>query len=105
MSGNSSYNIRVKSDKELEIVIKKEDHTMGNLLAKALMRVKGVDASYYRIEHPLREEIVLYVRTDGSITPINALLEATKMLKEEFNWISEAFEEELKRYEKRGKVA
>jgi len=51
-------------------------------LRKALSRIKGVEESYYRVEHPLKNSIVIYVRTDGSIGPREAVETALKNTKD-----------------------
>ncbi|WP_338600073.1 DNA-directed RNA polymerase subunit L [Sulfolobus tengchongensis] len=68
-------------DNYLELEIEGEDHTLGNLIAGMLRRIKGVNfASYYQ-PHPLLDKIVIKVLTDGTITPKDALIKAIENIK------------------------
>jgi DNA-directed RNA polymerase subunit L len=80
MTGEQGYIVRKKTDTELELEILNEDHTLGNLLAKRILEEKGVLMSYYRVEHPLKGGIVLYVKTDGSVAPIEAVKSAVSKI-------------------------
>jgi DNA-directed RNA polymerase II subunit RPB11 len=60
-----------------EFVFKGEDHTLANILCSELRRVAGVVHTGYRIPHPLSGEVVVYVQTDGSITPRQAVKSAS----------------------------
>ncbi len=67
------------SDNYMELEVEGEEHTLGNLTAGMLQRVKGVTfASYYK-PHPLVDKIIIKVMTDGSIKPMDALKEAIKL--------------------------
>ncbi len=75
----------------MRIELEGEDHTLGNLLAKTMLREKGVTYAGYRIEHPLRPKLVIEVTTDGSISPVEAvrravakILEINKKFQEQF---------------------
>ncbi|PSN86909.1 DNA-directed RNA polymerase subunit L [Candidatus Marsarchaeota G2 archaeon ECH_B_SAG-F08] len=63
-----------------EFVLKGEDHTLANMLCQELRRLKGVIFAGYRIPHPLSKEVLLQLRTDGSVTPKDALIIAAKSL-------------------------
>jgi DNA-directed RNA polymerase subunit L len=76
------YTVRKYNERELEIEIYGEDHTLGFILSQALSRMEGVEESYYRVEHPLKNSIVVYVRTDGSIGPREAVTIALKNTKD-----------------------
>ncbi|EHP68885.1 MAG: DNA-directed RNA polymerase subunit L [Metallosphaera yellowstonensis] len=81
-----------RSENYLELRLAGEDHTLGNLLAGALREVKGVSyASYYQ-PHPLNDEIVLKIMTDGTISPLEALNKALDAVRA----MGEKFLEELK---------
>ncbi|TRM75518.1 DNA-directed RNA polymerase subunit L [Sulfolobus sp. D5] len=72
----------LKSDNNyLELEIEGEDHTLGNLLAGTLRKIRGVTFSSYYQPHPLLDKIVVKVLTDGSITPKDAILEGIQMIK------------------------
>ncbi|MEM0021420.1 MAG: DNA-directed RNA polymerase subunit L [Fervidicoccaceae archaeon] len=96
MSTAPNYVVRKKSSTELELEIFNEDHTLGNLLAKRILDERGVVMSYYRIEHPLKNSIILYVKTDGSISPIEAIRRAVKGTYALIDELGAKIEEKLK---------
>jgi DNA-directed RNA polymerase II subunit RPB11 len=82
-----------------DFILKKEDHTMGNLLAEHLKQAphvlmcgyKGTSAlvpiEYARsqltvsiVAHPNVPEVMIRVQTDGTITPKDALVDVCKQL-------------------------
>ncbi|AWR99850.1 DNA-directed RNA polymerase subunit L [Metallosphaera hakonensis] len=71
-----------KSDENyLELRILGEDHTLGNLIAGRLRSVQGVTLATYYLPHPLKDEIILKIRTDGTISPRDALVRAIDEVK------------------------
>lgn len=64
---------KVRDANTSEFVFRGEDHTLANILCTELRRVRGVKHAGYRIPHPLSGEVVVYVQTDGSITPKQAV--------------------------------
>ena len=64
---------------KLEVRVQGEGHTLLNLLVDELNSDPGVTAAY-RVEHPLMDIAYLYVSTDGSKTPLDALAEAAARL-------------------------
>ncbi len=65
----------VKLSKDiLEVKVKGEGHTLLNLLVDELNKDPRVTAAY-RVEHPLLDVAFFMVKTDGSISPLNALKE------------------------------
>ncbi len=75
-----------KGEGSLLIKVREEDHTLCNLLRKALYDDKYVIAASYVIEHPLTEPPKFYVKTKKGKTPERALMDAAgqvaKQLKE-----------------------
>ena len=78
-------------DNTMKIEIEGEDHTLGNLLAKTLLKEEGVTYAGYRIEHPLRPRLIIEVTTNGSLSPVEAvrravakILEINKEFREQF---------------------
>lgn len=53
--------------------IQKEDHTLGNILARQLQRQDHVEFTGYKVPHPLEHNFVLKVQTDRTTTPVEAL--------------------------------
>lgn len=96
MSEGLRYTVRKKTETEIELEILNEDHTLGNLLAKKLLEEKGVLMSYYRVEHPLKNSIILYVKTDGSISPLEAIKNALNRTMSEIDTIGAEVESKFK---------
>jgi len=96
MSESIAYNVRKKTDTELEVEIIGEDHTLGNLLAKRILEQKGVLMSYYRIEHPLKGSVIIYVKTDGSVSPIEVMKNAIDDTIKKVDALGAEIEEKLK---------
>ena len=94
--------MKKQSDTELEMEIYNEDHTVGNILAENIARQKGVSEAYYRVEHPLKNSIILYIRTDGSVTPLEALKKSLDSIESQMERMSETIMKGLEDYEKRG---
>ena len=69
-----------KTDTEIEIEIKGEDHTLMNALKSALLKDKAVKVATYDIEYPGLSNPRLYVRTSKSEDPIDAIKKASKDL-------------------------
>lgn len=63
-----------------DFILKKEDHTMGNLLAEHLKQAPHVLMCGYKVAHPNVPEVMIRVQTDGTITPKDALVEVCKQL-------------------------
>lgn len=70
---------KVGEDKYM-ITIEGEDHSLGNLLARTLLSIKGVKFSYYEQPHPLEERIILFVELEGKKDLKEVLLKALEMI-------------------------
>lgn len=83
--------IEVITDKklELEINIHGENHAICNALRKILMEDDDVQYAVYGIDHPLIGKPNMTIKVKQKRTARNALLKASKTLKQE----SEAFKE------------
>ncbi|MET1159387.1 MAG: RpoL/Rpb11 RNA polymerase subunit family protein [Thermoprotei archaeon] len=68
------YELKVlrKSDNEILLEIRGEDHTLGNLLVKEALRHPKVEYAAYRIPHPLQDRMEIYIATtkDANIKDI-----------------------------------
>jgi DNA-directed RNA polymerase subunit L len=69
-----------KTDTEIEMEIRGESHTLMNALKAALIEDKAVKTATYTIEFPGVSEPVLYVKTDKSEDPIDAIKKASSLL-------------------------
>ncbi len=74
--------IRKKTEKELVFKILGEDHTLGNLVAKMVLRHPNVELAAYTIEHPLDGQPIVRIITDGSKDPVEVLMESLRNVKE-----------------------
>ncbi|GAB6147620.1 DNA-directed RNA polymerase subunit L [Stetteria hydrogenophila] len=71
-----------ESNTKAKYIIEGEDHTLGNLLEKTLTTLDGVVVAYYEAPHPLEDKIILYIETDGSVKPREALRKALEKILE-----------------------
>ncbi|KAL7948963.1 DNA-directed RNA polymerase II subunit RPB11 [Trichoderma barbatum] len=74
-----------------DFVLKKEDHTLGHLLAEHLKAHPNVYMAGYKIAHPNVPELYIRVQTDGTISPRDVftsvcekLINQLEMLYQEF---------------------
>ncbi|KAG0437315.1 DNA-directed RNA polymerase subunit L [Dictyocoela muelleri] len=77
----------------IDIKIFKENHTIGNLLSDFLLKDKRCTFSSYKMPHPLTDEIMLRISTDGSIKPKNLLSEVIDKISFEINSLYRKLEE------------
>ncbi|KAK2962470.1 putative DNA-directed RNA polymerase II subunit RPB11 [Blattamonas nauphoetae] len=70
-----------------------EDHTLGNLLRMQLLRYPKVKFAAYQIPHPLVNDCILRIQTDGTVTPKVALLQAFDDLRSITENLEKAFDE------------
>lgn len=81
-------------------ILRKEDHTLGNLIRLQLLRDEAVRFAGYRCPHPLMFECHIRVETmDSNITPINVFDAALEDLSSEADRIAKEFERACKDYE------
>lgn len=66
-----------------EFTLKGEDHTVANALCTRLQTMAHVALAGYRIPHPLSREVVITVKTDGSLRPSEAVSRAAEQIAEE----------------------
>uniref|UniRef100_A0A0B7KE15 DNA-directed RNA polymerase RBP11-like dimerisation domain-containing protein n=1 Tax=Bionectria ochroleuca TaxID=29856 RepID=A0A0B7KE15_BIOOC len=74
-----------------DFVLKKEDHTLGNLLSEHLKAHPNVMMAGYKIAHPNVPELFIRVQTDGTVSPRDVftsvcekLINQLEMLHQEF---------------------
>ncbi|KAF3770891.1 RBP11-like subunits of RNA polymerase [Cryphonectria parasitica EP155] len=82
-----------------DFLIKKEDHTIGNLMSEHLKQHPHVLMAGYKIAHPNVPELFIRVQTDGTITPKDAFVEVARNLIAKFAQLGREFtrEYELRR--------
>jgi DNA-directed RNA polymerase II subunit RPB11 len=77
-----------------DFVIKKEDHTIGNLVSEHLKKHRNVLMAGYKVPHPNVPELFIRIQTDGTITPKEALLAVLEKLLRDLNHLSQEFTRE-----------
>ncbi|KAL1863071.1 hypothetical protein VTK73DRAFT_6473 [Phialemonium thermophilum] len=78
-----------------DFILKKEDHTLGNLLSEYLKQAPHVLMAGYKIAHPNVAEVLLRVQTDGTITPREALIDVCKQLVATLGQLGREFQKEF----------
>ncbi|KAK3995650.1 DNA-directed RNA polymerase [Cladorrhinum sp. PSN332] len=78
-----------------DFIIKKEDHTLGNLLAERLKQAPNVMMAAYKVGHPNVPEVWIRIQTDGSATPREALVTSCKQLVAAYGQLGREFQKEL----------
>lgn len=84
-----------KTDKEINIKVSGESHTLLNMLKTALLNNPHVEIATYDIKHPTISEPVLFVRTDGK-DPIDVIKKASKDLVKECDEFIDLFSKKAK---------
>ena len=74
--GEQKIQIQEKGGNVCNFTLIKEDHTAGNMIRMMLLRNPHVIFAGYRQPHPLTYNIEMTIRTDGVITPKQALNQA-----------------------------
>jgi DNA-directed RNA polymerase subunit L len=85
-----------KTDTEIEVEIKGEDHTLLNALKSSLLKDNAVKVATYDIEYPGISNPVLYIRTSKSEDPIEAIKKATADLSGDYDMFIELFSKKAK---------
>ncbi|KAJ3438069.1 DNA-directed RNA polymerase ii subunit rpb11 [Anaeramoeba flamelloides] len=79
----------------MNFVIRKEDHTLGNLIRMALLEDQNVLFSGYKIPHPLSFDLHLKIQTNGQTTPTQALETSISNLKKTIKKLEKDFSDDL----------
>jgi len=95
--GEVEFEVQKEDERTGVYIIHGEDHTMGNLLEKVLIKMKGVEFANYEMPHPLEYKIILRIHTDGSIRPREALSKALDEILKMIEEFRSEFTKELKR--------
>ncbi|TKR87801.1 hypothetical protein L596_012144 [Steinernema carpocapsae] len=78
----------------IAFTIRKEDHTMGNMLKHQLLKNPRVIFVGYYVPHPLEHNIVLRVKTTADTTPYDALQQGIKDIRKELKILKNQFSDE-----------
>jgi len=94
-------NLIKKSKNELKVEVQGEGHTLLNLLQSELLADKNVAMAGYTVPHILSDVAILYVKTKGDVSPLQAIAKATKAVNVEADDFLTVFGKASKEYEKR----
>ena len=84
-----------KSEKEINIRVSGESHTLLNMLKTALLENPHVEIATYDIKHPTISDPVLFVRTDGK-DPVEVIKKASNDLIKECDEFIDLFSKKAK---------
>ncbi|MHA1232244.1 MAG: DNA-directed RNA polymerase subunit L [Candidatus Helarchaeota archaeon] len=92
----------IKEDKDaIEIQILGEGHTLCTNLKQILFEDPSILFAGYMIKHPLMAEPRLYVKTNGSKTPKQAIIDACKSLIKRCNEFKEQLDVAISEMDKK----
>ena len=72
---NDKIELISKTSTEVRVKISDEGHTLGNLITKLASKKPHVNVAVYYIEHPLKQNLFITIRTDGELDPMEALIQ------------------------------
>jgi DNA-directed RNA polymerase II subunit RPB11 len=75
--------------------VKKEDHTLGNLISQRLLTYDSTVFAAYKIATPHETVVDLRVTTDGTITPKEAVIKCCKDVIVDLENLKGSFKQEL----------
>lgn len=94
-----------KMPNTVNIVLSKEDHTLGNMIRMQLLRDQRVRFSGYRMPHPTINECHIKVQTmEAAQSPLNVFDDALEDLGEEVRRLKMGFSQAVKDYESRQNI-
>lgn len=91
-----TYVVDSKMQNTGKFIIRKEDHTIGNMLRMQLLKNRDVIFAGYKVPHPLEHNLVIKVQTTSSITPIRAMQRAIMELNNDLGIVKDRFNEALR---------
>ena len=85
-------------DNSIEIRIKDEDHTLGNMLADEVMLTQNAHDCYvaYQKKHPLENELAIRLKMGGSeMSAQDCFAESCRTLHQKLRGLSKSFEKAI----------
>jgi len=70
-----------KMNNSIEISIKDEEHTLGNLLATELQNTEHVTFAAYKVPHPLQNILKVRIEVEGERSPLDSVKTALEKIK------------------------
>jgi len=89
-------NVLKRTEKEIEIEVEGEDHTLGNLVAKMALRHPNVSIAFYTIDHPLVGKLRIRIVSDGSKDVGEVFNEVLESIKKDVSELMKVVQEKLK---------
>ncbi|KAK1925065.1 putative DNA-directed RNA polymerase ii 13.3 kDa polypeptide [Papiliotrema laurentii] len=81
------------------ITIRKQDHTLGNMIRAQLLLDPSVLFAGYKVPHPLENDILLKIQTDDRSNPAEALKRACQLLIQQTLEVKKQFSEQARNVE------
>ncbi|CAD6579119.1 MAG: DNA-directed RNA polymerase II core subunit [Tremellales sp. Tagirdzhanova-0007] len=81
------------------ILMRKQDHTMGNMIRAQLLLDPTILFAGYKVPHPLENNIILKIQTDERSNPADALKRACHLLIRQTVSIKQQFMDQAKNIE------
>ncbi|CAG8480601.1 5729_t:CDS:2 [Ambispora gerdemannii] len=77
--------------------IEKEDHTIGNLLHRQLLKEKQIVFAGYKVKHPFEETVIVRVQTTKETTPQTMMTKAVSDLMSVTGFLTSKFTEQVEK--------
>ena len=97
--GEKKIKMEEKGNNVCNFILNKEDHTAGNLIRMKLLKNPNVIFAGYRQPHPLSYIIEITIRTNGIITPKEALAVAIEDILNDIKEVKEQISNQSHYYE------
>ncbi|KAK8869842.1 hypothetical protein IAR55_000410 [Kwoniella newhampshirensis] len=81
------------------ILLRKQDHTMGNMIRAQLLLDPTVLFAGYKVPHPLENDIIIKIQTDERSNPADALKRACHLLIRQTVHVKQQFMDQAKNIE------
>ncbi|OCF36556.1 DNA-directed RNA polymerase II subunit RPB11 [Kwoniella heveanensis CBS 569] len=81
------------------VLLRKQDHTLGNMIRAQLMLDPTVLFAGYKVPHPLENDIIIKIQTDERSNPADALKRACHLLIRQTVHIKQQFVDQAKNIE------
>ncbi len=92
------YEVDMRQENSGIFTIWLEDHTVGHALRRILHKNPNVVFAGYRIPHPLELKMVIRVQTRNKESPLSAMKQALRTLRDQSQKLSSVFEKALGEY-------
>jgi DNA-directed RNA polymerase subunit L len=87
-------NIQILDDDYLRMQIKDDPHTLYNLLRVVALEEEGVTLAGYARDRTFEDSVMFQIRTDGSVNPKDALINAARKIIDMTEEFKQSFEDQ-----------